>query len=145
MCLNFLIITIFKRIVLNPLYNLPSYCYCKGTRSRIGNALPKHPPPLGGGALPSLPRICQLSAIKADYWPPLAPPPSSARRSEGVRPSERLTGPSDAGRRGESEDGLGFSIGADPRDRRPVENPWPSRPALRRVRRSGGMANNRRR
>ena len=95
--------------------------------------------------LPSLARICQLSAIKADYWLPLVPPPSSARRSEGARPSERSTYSSDAGRRPESENGLGFSIGADPSNRRPIENPWPSCPARPRVRRSGGMASNRRR
>ena len=50
------------------------------------------------------------------------PPPSFARRSEGARPSELSTGPRDAGRRPESEDGLGFSIGADPSDRRLIQN-----------------------
>ena len=42
---------------------------------------------MGGGALPSTPRICQLSAIMADYWPPLAPRPASlAARRERVPP-----------------------------------------------------------
>ena len=53
-------------------------------------ALPKRAPPLGGGAPPSPSRFCQLSAIKADYWPTLAPRPAprTARR-ESVPPSVR--------------------------------------------------------
>ena len=110
------------------------------------NPLPnlKRPPkPLGGVAPPSQSQICQLSAIKADYWSP-RPPPSSARCSEGARPSERSPRPSDAGGRHESEDGLGIRFGADPSDRRPIEIPRPSRPARRRVCQSGGMARNQR-
>ena len=65
-----------------------SRCFRKVTCSRIENALPKRPPPLGGGAPPSPSQICQLSAIMADYWPPLAPRPASlATRRERVPPS----------------------------------------------------------
>ena len=53
-------------------------------------ALPKRAPPLGGGAPPSPSRFCQLSAIKADYWPTLAPRPAPrAARRESVPPSVR--------------------------------------------------------
>ena len=76
--------------------------------------------------------------------PIIAPPFSFAHRSAVARPSARLPRPREQGGHPESEDGLGFSIGADPSERQPIENPGPSRPARRRVRRSGGMANDRR-
>ena len=76
--------------------------------------------------------------------PIIAPPPSSPHRSAVARPSARLPRPRGRGGHPESEDGLGFSIGADPSEREPIENPGPSRPARRRVRRSGGMADDRR-
>ena len=67
-----------------------SRCFCKATRSRIENALPKHPPPWEGVPSPPPPRTCQLSAIKADYWPPLAPRPAPrAARRERVPPRVR--------------------------------------------------------
>ena len=98
------------------------------------------------GGLP--PAAAQLSCIIGNYSQltrSSCPPPSSARCTAVGRFSPLLTSPRDGGVRPESEDGLGFSIGADPSDRRPIENPRPSPPARRRVRRSGGMANNRRR
>ena len=80
-------------------------------------------------------------------WPIIGPPsPTAQLRAplEGACPSEGLTHLSDAGRRPKSEDGLGFSIGANPSDRRLIKNPRPSRPAHRRVRQWAGMATNRR-
>ena len=67
-----------------------SRCLRKGTRSRIKNALPQRPPSLGEGTPLYPSQICQLSAIKADYWPPLGPRPAPrAARRERVLPSVR--------------------------------------------------------
>ena len=107
-------------------------------------ALPKRAPPLGGGAPPSPSRFCQLSAIKADYWPTLAPRPAPrAARRESVPPSVRpAQGTGDVSPsprmlsdfQSEPIRAIGgrLKIGGHPA------------PPIVRVRRSGGMANNRR-